>query len=136
MSKLTIDSIVAAKAKLTEELRKLEEQEAKLIEEEASNASLQICDLLSRYGQHFTAKQKAEIASQVGGSSNGLGRPKKSAGKGTRKEVAPKYWLPHTQETWSGRGRPPRAFTAYEGSVAYKEWKAKHPDEKFPKYPG
>lgn len=136
MSKPTLDSIASAKAKLAEELRKLEEQEAKLIEDEASDAFLQISDLLSRYGQHLTAKQKADIASQVGSSSNGPGRPKKSAGTGTRKEVAPKYWLPHTQETWTGRGRTPRAFVAWEGSAAYKEWKAKHPDEKFPKYPG
>jgi len=134
MSKPTLDSIASAKAKLAEELRKLEEQEAKLIEDEASDAFLQISDLLSRYGQHLTAKQKADIANQVGGSTNGPGRPKKAAG--TRKEVAPKYWLPHTQETWTGRGRTPRAFAAWEGSAAYKEWKAKHPDEKFPKYPG
>jgi len=136
MSKPTLDSIASAKAKLAEELRKLEEQEAKLIEDEASDAFLQISDLLSRYGQHLTSKQKADIASQVGGSTNGPGRPKKSAGAGTRKEVAPKYWLPHTQETWTGRGRTPRAFAAWEGSAAYKEWKAKHPDEKLPKYPG
>lgn len=136
MSKPTLDSIASAKAKLAEELRKLEEQEAKLIEDEASDAFLQISDLLSRYGQHLTSKQKADIASQVGSSSNGPGRSKKSAGTGTRKEVAPKYWLPHTQETWTGRGRTPRAFAAWEGSAAYKEWKTKHPDEKFPKYPG
>jgi len=136
MSKPTLDSIASAKAKLAEELRKLEEQEAKLIEDEASDAFLQISDLLSRYGQHLTSKQKADIANQVGTSSNGPGRSKKSAGTGTRKEVAPKYWLPHTQETWTGRGRTPRAFAAWEGSAAYKEWKAKHPDEKFPKYPG
>ncbi|WP_295943414.1 H-NS family nucleoid-associated regulatory protein [uncultured Xanthomonas sp.] len=133
MSKPTLDSISTAKAKLAEELKKLEQQEATLLEEEASSAFLQVSDLLSRFGQHFTAKQKAELAAQVGGSS-GPGRPKKAAG--TKKEVAPKYWLPHTQETWSGRGRTPLAFKAWEGSPAYNEWKAKHPDEKFPKYPG
>ncbi|MCE4279630.1 H-NS histone family protein [Xanthomonas hortorum pv. vitians] len=134
MSKPTLDSIASAKARLSEELKKLEEEEAKLIEQEASNTFHQVSDLLSRFGQHFTAKQKADLAAQLGASVGGSGRPKKAAG--TRKEVAPKYWLPHTQETWSGRGRTPRAFAAYEGSAAYKEWKAKHPDEKFPKYPG
>ena len=134
MSKPTFDSIASAKAKLAEELKKLEAQEANLLEEEASNAFLQVSDLLSRFGQHFTAKQKADIAAQVGGSSSGPGRPKKTTG--SKKEIAPKYWLPHTQETWSGRGRAPRAFAAWEGTAAYKEWKAKHPDEKFPKYPG
>ncbi|VFR21540.1 Virulence regulator [plant metagenome] len=134
MSKPTLDSIATAKAKLAEELKKLEQQEATLLEEEASSAFLQVSDLLSRFGQHFTAKQKADIAAQVGSSSPSPGRPKKAAG--TRKEVAPKYWLPHTQETWTGRGRTPRSFAAWEGSAAYKEWKAKHPDEKFPKFPG
>ncbi|WP_386339918.1 H-NS family nucleoid-associated regulatory protein [Xanthomonas citri pv. citri] len=134
MSKITLDSIVSAKAKIAEELRKLEEQEANLLQEEAANACQQVSDLLTHFGQHFTAKQKADLAAQLGASVSGPGRPKKASG--TRKEVAPKYWLPHTQETWSGRGRTPRAFAAYEGSAAYKEWKAKHPNEKFPKYPG
>jgi len=134
MSKPTLDSIASAKAKLAEELRKLEEQEAKLIEDEASDAFLQVSDILSRYGQHFTAKQRADIASQVGSSANGPGRQKRASAE--KKPVAQKYWLPHTQETWSGRGRTPRSFSAWEGTSAYKEWKSKHPDEKFPAYPG
>ncbi|MCE4343822.1 MULTISPECIES: H-NS histone family protein [Xanthomonas] len=134
MSKPTLDSIVSAKARLSEELKKLEEEEAKLIEQEASNTFQQVSDLLSRFGQHFTAKQKADLAAQLGAFVGGPGRPKKAVGN--KKEVAPKYWLPHTQETWSGRGRTPRAFAAYEGSAAYKEWKAKHPNERFPKFPG
>jgi len=134
MSKPTLDSIASAKAKLTEELRKLEEQEAKLIEDEASDAFLQISDLLTRYGQHLTTKQKADIASQVGSSSNGSARQKRAFSE--KKAVAQKYWLPHTQETWSGRGRTPRSFAAGQGTAAYKEWKSKHPDEKFPAYPG
>lgn len=48
------------------------------------------------------------------------------------KEVAPKHWLSHTQETRRGA----RSFTAWEGTAAYKEWKARHPGEKFPKFPG
>ncbi|MDV2451123.1 H-NS family nucleoid-associated regulatory protein [Xanthomonas hortorum] len=134
MSKTTLDSIVSAKARLSEELKKLEEEEAKLIEQEASNTFHQVSDLLSRFGQHFTAKQKADLAAQLGASVGGPGRPKKAAG--TRKEVAPKYWLPHNQETWTGRGRPPKSFTIWEGSASYKEWKAKHPNERFPKFPG
>ncbi|UNE62051.1 H-NS family nucleoid-associated regulatory protein [Xanthomonas oryzae] len=134
MSKPTLDSIVSAKAKIAEELRKLEEQETNLLQEEAVNAFQQVSELLSRFGQHFTAKQKADLAAQLGASVGGPGRPKKAAG--TRNEVAPKYWLPHTQETWTGRGRPPKSFTIWEGSASYKEWKAKHPNERFPKFPG
>jgi DNA-binding protein H-NS len=134
MSKLTLDSIASAKAKLADELKKLEEQEATLLVEEASSAFLQVSELLSRFGQHFTAKQKADIAAQAGGSNAASVRPKKV--DGPKKQVAPKYWLPHTHETWSGRGRTPRNFAAWEGTAAYKDWKSKHPDEKFPKFPG
>ncbi|XQA71119.1 H-NS family nucleoid-associated regulatory protein [Xanthomonas sacchari] len=134
MSKKTLESITSAKAKLEEELRKLEEQEATLRQEQAASAVSEIIGLLSQYSAHFTPKQKAELAVAIGASSPGRGR--KAASAQAKKEVAPKYWLPHTQETWSGRGRTPLAFKAWEGSPAYNEWKAKHPDEKFPKYPG
>lgn len=131
MSKPTLDSIATAKAKLEEELRKLEEQESQLRQQQAADAFAEVMSLLGQYGQHFSAKQKGEIVAAAG--ANSPAKAKKEAGA---KEVAPKYWLPHTQETWSGRGRPPRAFTAWEGTAAYKEWKARHPDEKFPKFPG
>jgi len=89
--------------------------------------------LLGQYGQHFSAKQKAEVVAAVGASSPSRFKAPAASGK---KEVAPKYWLPHSGETWTGRGRTPRAFAAWEGTAAYKEWKANHPDEKFPKFPG
>jgi len=134
MSKKALESITSAKAKIEEELRKLEEQEATLRQEQAASAVTEIIGLLSQYSDYFTPKQKAELAVAIGASRPGRGR--KTAPAQAKKEVAPKYWLPHTHETWSGRGRPPRAFTAWEGTAAYKQWKANHPDEKFPKYPG
>ncbi|WP_369939911.1 H-NS histone family protein [Xanthomonas medicagonis] len=129
----SLDSIVSAKTKIEEELRKLEEQEAALRQEQAAAALAEITSLLSQYGEHFTPKQKAELAIAIGASSPARGR--KAAPAQAKKEVAPKYWLPHTQETWSGRGRTPLAFKAWEGTAAYNQWKASHPDEKFPKYP-
>lgn len=131
MTKPTLDSIATAKAKLEEELRKLEEQEAQLRQQHSADAYSEIMRLLAQYGALFTAKQKAEIVAAVGASSPS--RPKKTP---LSKEVAPKYWLPHSGETWTGRGRPPRAFTAWEGTAAHKEWKTRHPNEKFPKFPG
>lgn len=131
MTKPTLDSIATAKAKLEEELRKLEEQEVQLRQQQSADAHTEVMSLLAQYGALFTAKQKAEIVTAVGASSPS--RPKKSP---VSKEVAPKYWLPHSGETWTGRGRPPRAFTAWEGTAAYKEWKARHQSEKFPKFPG
>ena len=131
MTKPTLDSIATAKAKLEEELRKLEEQEVQLRQQQSADAYSEVMSLLTQYGALFTAKQKAEIVTAVGASSPA--KPRKAA---VTKEVAPKYWLPHSGETWTGRGRPPRAFTAWEGTAAYKEWKARHPNEKFPKFPG
>lgn len=131
MSKPTLDSIATAKAKLEEELRRLEEQEVQLRQQQSADAYSEIMGLLTQYSGLFTAKQKAEIVTAVGATSPS--RPKKTP---PTKEVAPKYWLPHSGETWTGRGRPPRAFAAWEGTAAYKEWKARHPNEKFPKFPG
>lgn len=131
MAKASLDSITSAKAKLEEELRKLEEQEAQLRQDQATEAFTEVVKVLGEFSEYFNPKQRSEIAGFV---INGAAKPKKAAS--SKKEVAPKYWLPHTQETWSGRGRTPLAFKAWEGSPAYNEWKAKHPEEKFPKYPG
>lgn len=130
---LNLDAIAEAKAKLAEELRKLEEQEAGLRQQQATDAFAQVIALLHDYGTHFSAKQKAEIAAVIGEEKP---KAKKAATGDARREVAPKYWLPHSHETWTGRGRTPKAFAAWEGTAAYKEWKAKHPDEKFPAFPG
>lgn len=129
--KPTLDSIASAKAKLAEELRQLEQQEEALRKEQTGGAFSKVIELLGEFGPHFDAKQKAEIAALVAPKAPAV---KKAAPAKT--EVAPKYWLPHTGETWTGRGRPPRAFTAWEGTASHREWKAKHPDEKFPKFPG
>ncbi|MBO9876094.1 H-NS family nucleoid-associated regulatory protein [Xanthomonas sp. D-99] len=131
MRTASLSALAAAKEKLAAEIRKLEEQEAQLRQQQSSEAYSEIVKLLDQYTEHFSAKQKSEIAALIGA---GVTKPKKSAS--TKKEVAPKYWLPHNQETWSGRGRPPKAFTIWQGSASYKEWKAKHPDEKFPAFPG
>ena len=131
MSKPTLDSIATAKARLSEELRKLEEQEVELRQQQSNEAYTENKSLVGQYAQHFSAKQRSEIAVAVASTAPTRGKKDASA-----KEVAPKYWLPHTQETWTGRGRPPRSFTAWEGTAAYKEWKSKHPNEKFPKYSG
>lgn len=132
MTKQTLDSIASAKAKLAQELRQLEEQETQLRSDHTAEAFNQVLALIGEFAPHFTAKQKAEIAGHV--SATVAPKPKKT--RDAKQEVAPKYWLPHSGETWSGRGRPPRAFTAWEGTVSHREWKARHPNDKFPKFPG
>ncbi|KGE52112.1 histone-like nucleoid-structuring protein [Xanthomonas axonopodis] len=122
-----LDSIAQAKAKLLDELQKLEEQEKTERASEASSAHATIVSLLEQFAGHFNTKQRNDIAAYLGTTA-----ARKEVTKSGRSEVKPKYELPHTGETWSGRGRTPKAFAAWEGSVSYKEWKAKNPDLKFP----
>jgi DNA-binding protein H-NS len=131
MTKPTFDSIASAKAKLAAELRLLDEQEEALRKEQAADAFAKITRMLEQFGPAFDSRQRAEIAGYV---VSGVRTVRKSSV--LKSEVQPKYWLPHSGETWSGRGRPPKAFTAWEGTVAHREWKASHPNEKWPKYPG
>jgi len=133
MNSATLASIAERKITLAAELRKLEEQEIGLRQQEAIEAFDQITSLLERFAASFASKQRAEIAGYVvsgAHAKNSAARTKK------KREVVPKYWLPHTQETWSGRGHPPKAFAAWVGTSAYNDWKKNHPDEKFPKFPG
>lgn len=130
MSAPTLDSVLSAKAKLEEELRNLQQQEIELRRKAAEDAFSEVMKLLGQFHSQFTAKQKGDIAAAVAEKT-----PAKSK-KATSGEVTPKYWLPHTGETWSGRGRMPRSFAAYEGSAAHKAWKAKNPNDRFPKFPG
>lgn len=131
MAKPTLDTIAAEKARLAEEIRRLEEQEDQLRKEQTDDAFNEVINRLHLFGQNFDSKQKAQIAVYVIAEAR---TPKKKAG--AKEQAPPKYWLPHSQETWSGRGRPPRSFKTWEGSVSHREWKAKHPNEKYPKFPG
>ncbi|MDQ1090654.1 DNA-binding protein H-NS [Xanthomonas sacchari] len=134
MAKITmLERIAAAKAELLEELRKLEQEESGVRQRQASQAFASIVQLLQSYGVHFSQDQKAQIATFVAPATIRRVRLTRSS---NRQEVSPKYWLPHSQETWSGRGRTPRAFHAWVGTVAYNEWKKRHPNEKFPAFPG
>lgn len=124
-----LDSIAQAKAKLLQELQKLEEQEKAERANEAASAHASIISLLEQFSSFFSAKQRSDIAAYLGTA------PARAAGtKSGRSEVKPKYQLPHTGETWTGRGRTPKSFAAWEGTAAYKEWKARHPELKFPLY--
>lgn len=98
-----LDSIAQAKAKLLDELQKLEEQEKTERASEASSAHAAIVSLLEQFAGHFNTKQRNDIAAYLGTSA-----ARKNVVKSGRSEVKPKYELPHTGETWSGRGRTPR----------------------------
>ncbi|KAJ4853655.1 H-NS histone family protein [Xylella fastidiosa subsp. multiplex] len=127
----SLDLIAQTKIKLTEELHKLEEQEAQLRQAQANDAFLDIINAINTFGTHFNVKQKSEITALV----KEVTPPRKAPAKAKR-EAPIKYWLPHCGATWSGRGKLPKPFEAWIGTAAYTAWKAKHPDEKFPAFPG
>lgn len=128
MTEKTLQSLIADKARLEEELRQLDEQERDLVKGEAEDAYAKAIELLKNYGSHFSAKQKNDFSNFFATESKPKQRPAST--------VAPKYWLPHNQETWTGRGKMPKAFAAWVGTAAYTDWKKNHPNEKFPKFPG
>nr|WP_244665577.1 H-NS histone family protein [Xanthomonas phaseoli] len=125
-----MELIASARAKLEKELRKLEE-EAQLRQDQAAEAFNEVVKLLGNFAKHFNAQQRSETAGFV---IHGAAKTKKAAA--STKEVAPKYWLPHTQETWSGRGHPPRAFATWVGAAAITTGKSGIRTVKFPKCPG
>lgn len=95
--------------------------------------------LLSAYFEDFSPAQQRRIREAIGASASP--KPPKQAKvpkapKAPKEDLPPRFWLPFSGETWSGRGRPPAAFLAWEGTVAHTEWKKRHPGERFPTYPG
>ena len=123
----TLSSIAEEKQKIADRLAELDKQEAELQAEQAQSA----VDALIAVARYVTPKQAQAIMAAIGQAR----RPtaKRHPANGT---VAPKYWLPHSGETWTGRGRTPKAFAAWEGTAAHNEWKAGHPNERFPAFPG
>lgn len=98
--------------------------------------------LLSAYFEDFSPAQQRRIREAIGASASPK-LPKQAkvpkapkAPKAPKEDLPPRFWLPFSGETWSGRGRPPAAFLAWEGTVAHTEWKKRHPGERFPTYPG
>ncbi|WP_035547987.1 H-NS histone family protein [Burkholderia sp. 9120] len=97
MSKL--NAIDEERAKLNEQLAELERREAAILEEERPAAITRINADIARY------KIKAQ---DLRFESEGHGTPKQSKVP-TKKQQAPaKYKNPNGDETWSGRGTPPK----------------------------
>ncbi|WNH49659.1 MULTISPECIES: H-NS family nucleoid-associated regulatory protein [Stenotrophomonas] len=92
--------------------------------------------LLSTSYADFSPEQQRRIQALVGREGAPPAPRAARTPKAPKQERAPRYWLPHSQETWSGRGRVPQSFLAWEGTVAHTEWKKHHPDERFPAFPG
>lgn len=76
MTTASLSALAAAKEKLAAEIRKLEEQEAQLRQQQSSEAYSEIVKLLDQYAEHFSAKQKSDIAALIGAD---VAKPKKIA---------------------------------------------------------
>ncbi|MEG0185192.1 MAG: H-NS family nucleoid-associated regulatory protein [Stenotrophomonas sp.] len=90
--------------------------------------------LLERSYPDFSADQQRRIRALV--ATEPTAPPAERIKRPAREPLPPRFWLPHSGATWSGRGRVPQAFLAWEGTVAHTEWKKHHPDQRFPTYPG
>ena len=92
--------------------------------------------LLHAHYADFSPAQQRKIRAVLGVENPIRPSPPRRPATPARDDGQPRFWLPFSGETWSGRGRPPKAFAAWEGTVAHTEWKKHHPNERFPAYPG
>lgn len=86
--------------------------------------------------EDLSPAQQRKIRESIGASATSKPPKRAKAARAQKEDLTPRFWLPFSGETWSGRGRPPGAFLAWEGTVAHTEWKKRHPDVRFPAYPG
>lgn len=92
--------------------------------------------LLEACFEDFSPAQQRKIRESIGASATSKPPKRAKAARAQKEDLIPRFWLPFSGETWSGRGRPPKAFLAWEGTVALTEWKKRHPDVRFPAYAG
>lgn len=114
---------------------KLLEAQKKLVEKRDGDVPSAI-SVLHKYAKVLTAAQRRQIAKIVGGddvvvSPSGRGRASAKRKAGNPVKVAPKYRLP-SGETWTGRGRSPRAFAAWAKSAEGKAWAKANPTMSYP----
>jgi DNA-binding protein H-NS len=118
------------RARLDADMQRLGMDDLALIDAAVGEAHGRLIALLQAHFEGFSVKQRDRIAALIG--------IKTTAATSTpaRNDDVPRYWLPFSGQTWSGRGRPPTEFVAWEGTVAHTAWKKRHPDERFPRFPG
>lgn len=111
--------------------------EAKLLRAATRETFKRVTSLLEASFSDFSPAQQQHIRQMVGQKTS-LSSPGqlRTNPKPVANEAPPRFWLPFSGETWSGRGRPPKAFVAWEGTVAHSDWKKNHPNERFPAFQG
>lgn len=117
------------------EIKQLEAQK-KLVEKRDSEVPKAI-EVLQRYAKVLTPAQRRKLA-KISGSELGVEAAKAPARAARARKigrVAPKYRLP-TGETWTGRGRTPVAFAAWEKGAEGKAWRKTNEGGRFPAIDG
>lgn len=125
MPRTTLQSIDA-------EIKQLEAQK-KLIEKRDGEVPKAI-EVLQRYAKVLSAVQRRKIARIIGEVVDATAPAKAPRAKKQGRKlgpVAPKYQLP-SGETWSGRGRTPVLFAAWERGAEGKAWRKANDGAKFP----
>ncbi|QWF18163.1 H-NS family nucleoid-associated regulatory protein [Lysobacter capsici] len=113
------------------EIKQLEAQK-KLVEKRDSEVPKAI-EILQRYAKVLTPAQRRKLTKIAGDELGAQGRQASAGAKRPRKigTVAPKFRLP-TGETWTGRGRTPIAFAAWEKGAEGKAWRKANEGGRFP----
>jgi DNA-binding protein H-NS len=108
----------------------LSQHDAEVLETVATaEAHRRVMCLLPAHFAAFTPAQQHKIRALLGVNHTPAPDPQAA-------DAPPRYWLYFSGQTWSGHGPVPPAFLAWEGTVAHTEWKRRHPEERFPRYPG
>ncbi|QWP77533.1 H-NS histone family protein [Lysobacter sp. K5869] len=113
------------------EIKQLEAQK-KLVEKRDSEVPKAI-EVLQRYAKVLTPAQRRKLA-KISGSeldADAVKAPARASRARKIGKVAPKYRLP-TGETWTGRGRTPVAFVAWEKGAEGKAWRKANDGGRFP----
>ncbi|BAV95734.1 MULTISPECIES: H-NS family nucleoid-associated regulatory protein [Bacteria] len=113
------------------EIKQLEAQK-KLVEKRDSEVPKAI-EVLQRYARVLTPAQRRKLAKISGSELDAEAAKAPARASRARKigRVAPKYRLP-TGDTWTGRGRTPIAFAAWEKGAEGKAWRKTNKGERFP----
>ncbi|WP_394540279.1 H-NS family nucleoid-associated regulatory protein [Lysobacter enzymogenes] len=112
------------------------EAQKKLVEKRDSEVPKAI-EVLQRYAEVLTPAQRRKLA-KISGSeldSEAAKAPARAARARKVGRVAPKYCLP-TGEIWTGRGRTPVAFAAWEKGAEGKAWRKTNEGGRFPAIDG
>lgn len=123
-----------AKATLAKAMARADQDGPAVLRAATQEAFKRVTLLLERSYPDFSADQQRRIRALV--ATEPTAPPAERIKRPAREPLPPRFWLPHSGATWSGRGRVPQAFLAWEGTVAHTEWKKHHPDQRFPTYPG